>query len=172
MKSHRGMNAKVYLRNCEKFSIAGAETQFSSVPQSCLTLWDPMDCSMPGFPVLHHLLELAQTQVHWVGDAPTISSSVVPFSSCLQSFPASESFPMSQFFASSGQRIGVSTSASVLPMKNQSWFPWGLTGWISLQSKGLSRVFSNTTVQKHQFFGAQPFSQSNSYIHIWLLEKP
>ena len=86
---------------------------------------------------------------------PTISSSVVPFSSHLQSFPASGSFPMSQFFASGGQGIGVSASASVLPMNIQDWFPIGWTGWISLQSKGLSRVFSNTTVQKHQFFGTQ-----------------
>ena len=103
---------------------------------------------------------------------PTISSSVVPFSSCLQSFPASGSFPMSQFFTSGGQSIGVSASASVLPMNIQDWFPLGLTGFISLQSKGLSRVFSNTTVQKHQFFGAQLSSQSNSYIHTWPLEKP
>ena len=86
---------------------------------------------------------------------PTISSSVVPFSSCFPSFPASESFPMRQFFASGGQSIGVSASASVLPMNIQGWFPLGWTGWISLQSKGLSKVFSNTTVQKHQFFCAQ-----------------
>ena len=86
---------------------------------------------------------------------PTISSSVIPFSSHLQSFPASGSFPMSQFFASGGQSIGVSASASVLPMNIQNWFPWGLTGLISLQSKEHSRVFSKTTVQKHQFFGAQ-----------------
>ena len=86
---------------------------------------------------------------------PTISSSVIPFFSCLQSFPASGFFPMSQFFALSGQSIGVSASASVLPMNIQAWFPLGLTGWISLQSKGLSRVFSNTTVQKHQFFSTQ-----------------
>ena len=86
---------------------------------------------------------------------PTISSSVVPFSSCLQSFPASGSFQMSQFFISGGQKIRTSASVSVLPMNIQEWFPLGLTGWISLQSKGLSRVFSNTTVQKHQFFSAQ-----------------
>ena len=86
---------------------------------------------------------------------PTILSSVVPFSSCLQSFPESKSFPRSQFFTSRGQSIGVSASASVLPMNIKHWFPLGWTGWISLQSKGLSRVFSNTTVQKHQFFGAQ-----------------
>ena len=86
---------------------------------------------------------------------PTISSSVIPFSSCLQSFPASGSFQMTQFFTSGGQSIGTSASASVLPMNIQDWFPLGWTGWISLQSKGLSRVFSNTTLQKHQFFGTQ-----------------
>ena len=101
----------------------------------------------------------------------TISFSVAPFSSCLQSFPTSGSFPKSQLFASSGQSIGVSASASVFPMNIQDWTPLGWTGWISLQSKGLSRVLSNTTVQKHQFFTAQLSSQSNSHIHIWLLEK-
>ena len=95
---------------------------------------------------------------------PTILSSVVPFSSCPQSFPASGSFQMSQLFSSGGQSIGVSFSASVLPMNTQDW-SLGWTAWISLQSKGLSRVFSNTTVQKHQFFGAQLSSQSNSHIH-------
>ena len=103
---------------------------------------------------------------------PTILSSVIPFSSCPQSFPALGSFPVSQFFASGGQSIGASASASVLPMNIQGWFPLGWTGWISLQSKGLSRVFSNTTVQKHQFFGAQLSSESNSHIHTWPLEKP
>ena len=102
---------------------------------------------------------------------PTISSPVVPFS-CLQSFPASGSFPISQFFASGGQSIGVSASASVLPMNTQDWSPLEWTGRISLQSKGLSRVFSNTTVQKHQFSGAQFSSQSNSHIHTWPQEKP
>ena len=102
---------------------------------------------------------------------PAISSSVVPFSSCLQSFPTSGSFQMSQLFPSGGQNIGVSASTSVLPMNTQDWsLKW--TGWISLQSKGLSRVFSNTTVQKHQFFSARLSSQSNSHIHTWLLEKP
>ena len=100
-----------------------------------------------------------------------ISFSVVPFS-CPQSLPASESFPMSQLFTWGGQSIGVSASASVLPMNTQDWSPLGWTGWISLQSKGLSRVFSNTTVQKHQFFSVQLSSQSNSYIHTWPLEKP
>ena len=99
---------------------------------------------------------------------PTISSSVVPFSSCLQSFPASGSFPVSQFFASGGQSIRVAASISVLSMKIQDWSPLGWTGRISLHSKGLWRVFSNTTVQKHQFLGAQLSSQSNSHIHTWL----
>ena len=103
---------------------------------------------------------------------PTISSFVVPLSTCPQSFPASGSFQMSQLFASGGQSIGVSASASVLPMKTQDWSPLGWTGWISLQSKGLSGVFSNTTVKKHQFFSTQLSSQSNSHIHTWLLEKP
>ena len=103
---------------------------------------------------------------------PTISSSVIPFSSHLQSFPASGSFQMSQFFTSDGQSIGVSASAAVLPMNIQDWSPLGWTGWISLQSKGLSRVFSNTTVPKHQFFSTQLSSQSNSHIHTWPLEKP
>ena len=102
---------------------------------------------------------------------PAISSSVIPFSSCPQSLPASESFPMSQHFAWGGQSTGVSALASFLPKKSQGWSPSEWTGWISLQSKGLSRVFSNTTVQKHQFFGTQLSSQSNSHIHTWLLEK-
>ena len=115
-----------------------------------------MDCSMPGFPVQYQLPELTQTHVHQVSDTiTTTSSSVVPFSSCLQSFPASGSFPMSQFFAWGGQSIGASASASAPPMNTQDWSLLGWIGWISLQSKGLSRVFSNTTVQKHQFFSTQ-----------------
>ena len=102
----------------------------------------------------------------------TISPSVIPFSSCLQSSPTPGSFPVSQLFASGGQSIGISALTSFLPMNTQDWSPLGWTGWISLQSKGLSRVFSNTTVQKHQFFGAQLYSQSNSHIHTWPLEKP
>ena len=109
-------------------------------PLSHVWLCDHMNCSTPGCPVLCR---------------PTISPSVIPFSSHLQSFPASGSFPVSQFFASSGQSSGVLASASVLPENIQDWFPLGLTGLISLQSKGLSRVFSNTTVQRHQFFGTQ-----------------
>ena len=103
---------------------------------------------------------------------PATSSSVVPFSSCPWSLPASGSFPMSQLFAWGGQSTGVSASASVLPMNTQDWSPLEWTCWISLQSKGLSRVFSNTIVQKHQFFSTQLSSQSNSRIHIWPLEKP
>ena len=115
--------------------------QFSSVAQSCPTLCNPMNCSTPGLLVHHPLLESTQTYIHWVGDA--ILSSVIPFSSCPQSFPVSGSFQMSQLFASGGQSIGVSASTSVLPMNTQDWLPLGWTGWISLQSKGLSRVFSN-----------------------------
>ena len=103
---------------------------------------------------------------------PAVSSSVVPFSSCPQSLPPSESFPVSQLFTWGGQTTGVSALASFFPKKSQGWSPSEWTGCISLQSKGLSRVFSNTTVQKHQFFGAQPSSQSNSHIHTWPLEKP
>ena len=124
----------------------------SSVAQSCPTLCNPMDsraCSTPGLPIHHQLLELAQTQVHRVSDAIQPSSSVIPFSSGLQSFPASGSFPMSQFFATGGQSTGASASASVLLMNIQDWFPLGWTGLIFFQSRGLSRVFSNTTVQKH-----------------------
>ena len=141
-------------------------TTVSLVDRSCPTLCDPMDCSTPGLPVCHQLLKFTQTHVHWVGDAiQPLSSSVIPLSSCLQSFPASRSFQRSQFFASGGQAIRVSASASVLPMNTQDWFPLGWTGSITSQSKGLSGVFSNTTVQKHQFVGAQLSSQSNSYIH-------
>ena len=146
---------------------------FSSVTQSYLTLCDPTDCSMPGSPVHHQLLELAQTHVHQDSDAIQPSHlSVVLFSSCLQSFPASGSFPVSQHFTWGGQSTGASAPASVLPMNIQDWFPLGLTGWTSLQSKGLSRVFSNTTVQKHQFFSAQLSLWSNSHNHTWLLQKP
>ena len=141
---------------------------YFSVAHLCPTFCDAMDCSKSGFPVLHYLLEFAQTHVHWVSDA--ISSSVAPFSTCLQSVPASGSFPRSRFFLLGGQSIGPSTSESVLLMNIQGWFPLGLTGLISLQSKGLSRVFSSTTVQKHEFFGAQPSLWSNSHIHTWLLE--
>ena len=103
---------------------------------------------------------------------PIISPSAIPLSSCVQSFPASQSFSMSRFFASGGQSIGASALASVFPVNIQNWFPFGWTGWISLKSKGLSRVFSNTTVKKHQFFGVLLSLWSNSHIHTWPLEKP
>ena len=143
--------------------------QFSSVTQSCLTLCDPMNCSTPGLPVHHQLPEFTQTHVHRVGDAIQPS---YPLLSPSPPAPTSESFPTNQLFAWGGQSIAVSALASVLPKNTQDWSPLEWTGWISLQSKGLSRVFSNTTVQKHQFFGAQPSSQSNSHIHTWPLEKP
>ena len=146
--------------------------QFSSVAQSCLTLCDPMDYSMPGLPVHHQLPEFTQIHVHWVSDTIQPFHPVITFSSHLQSFPAPGSFQMSQLFALSSQSIGISASTSDFPMSTQDWSPLGWTGWISLQSKGLSRVFSNTTVQKHQFFRSQLSSQSNSHIHTWLLEKP
>jgi len=133
--------------------------QFSSVAQPCPTLCDPMDYSTPGLPVQNQLLELAQTHVHPLLFLPSVFLSI-------------RSFLMNQFFPLGGQIIGVSVSASVLPMNSQDWFPLGLTGWISLQPNGFSRVFSNTTVQKHQFFDAQLFLWSNSHIHTWLLEKP
>ena len=140
---------------------------FCSITQSCPTLCDPMDCSMPGFPVLHHLLGFAQTHVHWVGDASQPSRPLSSPFSCLQSFPTWGSFLMSQLFASGGQSIGISASASVLPMNIQGWFLLGLTGVISFQSKGLSRVFSNTTVWKHQSLDAQPSLWSNSWAQGW-----
>ena len=135
--------------------LLSSSIQFSSVAQSCSTLCNPMDCSTPGFPVHHQLLELTQIHVHHVGDAIQPLNPLSSFSSHLQSFPASGSFQMSQFFASGGQSIGDLASASVLSMNIQDRFPLGWTGWISLQSKGLSRVFSKTTAQKHQFFSFQ-----------------
>jgi len=140
--------------------------QFSWVTQLFLTLCDPMNCSTPGFPVHHQLPELAQTHVRGVGIAIQPSHPVVPFSSCLQPFPASGPFPLSQPFASDGQSIGASASASGLPMNIQGWFPLGWTGWISLQFEALLRVFSNTTVQKHQLFGPQ-FSSSPVFLMMY-----
>ena len=125
-----------------------------------------MDCSTPGCPVHHQLPEFTHACLLSRRCHPTISSSVIPFSSHLQSFPVSRSFQMSQLFASGGQSIGVSASASVLPMSIQGSFPLGWTGWISLLSKGLSRVFSNTTVQMHQFFGAElSYSPNLTSVH-------
>ena len=142
---------------------------FSSVAQSCPTLCDPMDCSTPGFPVHHQLSELAQTHVHRVGDAIQPSHPLSSPSPAFNLYQPSGSFPMSKFFASGGQSIGA--SASVLPMNIQDWFPLGWTSLFSLQSKGLSRVFSNTTVQKHQFFGSHLSLWSNSHIDTWLQKK-
>ena len=143
-----------YFQNNCKYVSEVNSVQFCSVTRSCLTICKPMNRSMWGLP----LCPSPTPGVHpnpcplsrWCH--PTISSSVVPFSSCPQSLPASESFPMSQLFAWGGQSIRVSVLASVLPMNTQDWSPLEWTGWISLQSKGLSRVFSNTTVQKYQFF--------------------
>ena len=124
-----------------------------SVTKSCPVLCDPMDCSTPGFPVLHYLLEFAQTNAHWVCDAIQPSHPhhhlISSFSTSAQSFPASGSFPVSWLFTSAGQTIGALVLASILPMNSQGWFPLGLTGLISLLSKGLSRVFSSTTIWKH-----------------------
>ena len=161
---HCSMNAKSCL------------TQFSSVQFSCSVVSDSLrphesqharpPCPSPTARVYSNSCPSSR----WCH--PAITSSVIPSSSCPQSLPESGSFPMSQLFAWGGQSIGVSATASVLPMNTQDLSPSGWTGWISLQSKGLSRVFSNTTVQKHQFFGAQLSSQSNSHIHTWPLEKP
>ena len=140
--------------NVSLISLIFLKRSLSSVTQSCPTLSEPMNCSMPGFPAHQQFPESTQTHVHQVGDdiqpSHPLSSPSPP-----QSFPASGSFQMSQLSASGGQSIGVSASASVLPMNTQEWSPLGWTGWISLQSKGLLRVLSNTTVQKHQFFCAQ-----------------
>ena len=141
--------------------------------QSCPTPCDPMNRSTPGLPVHHQLPEFTQTHIHRVGDAIQPSH---PLSSPSPPAPNPSQhqslFPMSQLFAWGGQSSGVSALASFLPNKSLGWSPSEWTGWMSLQSKGFSRVFSNTTVQKHQFFSTQPFSQSNSHIHTWPQEKP
>ena len=145
--------------------------QFCSVAQSGPTLCDPMNCSTPGLPVHHQLPEFTQTHIHRVGDAIQPSH---PLSSPSPPAPYPswhQGLFQWQLFTWGSQSIGVSASASVLPMNTQDW-SFGWTGWISLHSKGLSRVFSNTTVQKHQLFGAQLSSQSNSHIHTWPMEKP
>ena len=149
----KGEPRKIYSSTRERFSVSQAWVQFGSVAQSCPTLCNPMDCSTPGFPVHHQLPELTQTHVHWVSDA---IQPFHPLSSASPAFNLSQCQGLFQWVSSSpsgGQSTGVSASALVLPMNIQDWFPLELTGLI-LQSKGLSRVFSNTTVQKHQFFGA------------------
>ena len=143
-----------------------------SVAKSRLTICDFVDCNKPGFTVLYYLPEFAETHVYWVTDAIQTSYPLLPLPPlALISFTVSESFPMSQLFPSGDQSIGASVSASVLPMNIQNWFPLGLAGLISLQSKGLSQE-SSTTVQKHQFFRAQLTLWLNSHIYTWLLEKP
>ena len=132
----------------------------------CPTLCDPMNCSMSGLPVHHQLLEFTQTHVHRVGDAIQPSHPLSSPSPPVPNPSQHQFFPMSQLFASGGQKIGVSASISVLPMNTQDWSPLGWTGWISLQSKGLSRVFSNTTVQKHKFFCAVFFMVQLSYPYM------
>ena len=150
---------------CSSVFFTSHQYQFSSVAQLCPNLCNPMDCHSLSPGVCSNSCPLSQWR------HPIISSSVASFSSCLQSFPASGSFQMSQLFVSGGQRSEVSASASVLPMNIQSWFPLGLTGLISLLSKGLSRIFSSITIWKHQFFSAQPSLWSNFHICTWLLEK-
>ena len=163
------VSSQSWFADMKSFSIFSS-VQLNSVTQSCLTLWPHglqharLPCPSP-IPKAYSNSYASSQWCH-----PTISSSVHHFSFCLQSFPAPESFPISQFFPSGGQSIGALALASVLPMNIQDWFPLGFSGWISLQSKGLSRVF-NTTVQKHQFFSAQLSIWSNSHIHTWLLEK-
>ena len=145
--------------------------QFSSVTQSCLTLRDPMNRSTLCHPVHHQLLQFTQTHVHRVSDAiqPSHPRSTLLLLPPIP--PSIRSFSMSKFFTWGGQSTGVSALSSFPPKKSQGWSPSEWNGWISLQSKGLSRVFSNTTVQKNLFFGAQLSSQSNSHIHTWPLEK-
>ena len=143
-----------------------------SVAKLCPTFCDPMDCSTSSSYVLYCVPEFAQIHVHWVSDAIWSSHSLLPlFSSCPPAVSESGSFPVSQVFTSGGQSIGASASALVLPMNIEDWFPLGLTGVISLQFKGLSRVFSSSAVWKHPFFGTQPSSESSSHTHPWLLEK-
>ena len=157
---------------CVSMCVCVYSAQFSSVAQSCPTLWPHgLQHARPPDPSPTPGVYSNSCPLSW-GCHSTISSPVIPFSSSLQSFPASGSFQISQFFTSGGQSIGVSASASGLPVNIQDWFPLGWTGWIPLQSKGLSRVFSNTTVQKRQFFGTQLSLWPNSHIHTWLLEKP
>ena len=173
MEVHHFTYRIILLKNeLESAHTSPSDYQFISVAQSCPTLRPhglqharpPCPSPTPG---VHSNSRPSSPWCH-----PAILSSVVPFSSCPQSLPASESFPVSQLFTWGGQSTGVSASASFLPKNTQDWSPLEWTGWISLQSKGFSRVFSNTTVQKHQFFHTQLSSQSNSDIHTWPLEKP
>ena len=173
---HRFVSSLISFISIIQFSVYRSFASFSSVQFSGSVVSDSLwphepqharpPCPLPT-PGIH---PNSCPSIRWCH--PTISSSVVPFSSCPQSFPASESFPVSPLFTAGGQIIGVSASMSVFPVNTQDWSPLGWTGWISLQSKGLSGVFSNTTVQKHQFLCTQLSSQSNSHIHTWPLKKP
>ena len=145
---------------------------FSSVAQSCLTVWDPMNHSTPGLPVHHQLPEFTQIHVHRVSDAIQPSHPLSSPSPPAPNPPSIRVFSNESTLHMRWPKYWSFSLASFLPKKSQGWSPSEWTGWISLQSKGLSRVFSNTTVQKHQFFGAQPSSESKSHIHIWPLEKP
>ena len=167
MKSPQWRSIYAHVSLCTYIYFHSTCIWFTLVTQSCLTLYDPMDCSIPGLSVHPQLPELVNSCPLSRWCHPTISSSAVPFSSCPQSFPASGSFPMSQFFASRGQSISISVATSVLPMNIQHWFPLGWTGWMdSLQSKGLSRVFSNTIVQKHQHLSLCPDHNYHQY-YVW-----
>ena len=165
------MESAISLRNLKHYSVQFSSVQFShSVVSNSLRPHEPQHARPPcPSPTPRAYPNSCPSSRWW---HPAISFSVVPFSSCPESFSASGSFPMSQPFTSGGQSIGVSVLASVLPMNTQDWTLLVWSGWISLQSKGLSRVFSNTTVQKQQFFGTQLSSQPNSHIHTWPLEKP
>ena len=168
----RANNQNTKLQTKVKEALVSCSLQFSSVAQLCPTLCNSMDHSTPGLPLHHHLLEFTQIHVHWVGDAIRPSH---PLSSPFPpTFNLSQNQGIFKWVSSSHQvaKVLVPASTSVLSMNIQDWFPLGLTGWISLQSKGFSRVFSNTTVQKHQLFWAQLSLQSNSHIQKWLLEKP
>ena len=165
----------VVMYGCESWTIKKAECwRIDSFELLCWTLHDPLDCSMPGFPVLYYLPAFAQTHIHWVGDA------IQPSHPLLSPSPPALNLSQHQgifqwvggLFESGGQNIRASALASVLPLNIQGWFPLGLTGLISLLSKGYSRVFCNTTVRKHKLFGTQPSLWSNSHIRTWLPEKP
>ena len=162
----------LYIQLFTLYHIFWNKIQFSSVAQLCPTLCDPMNRRMPGLTVHHQIPEFTQTHVHRVSDAIQPSYPLSSPSPPTPNASQHQSFPISQLFAWGGQSTGVSALASFFPKNSQGWSPLERAGWISLQSKGLSRVFSNTTVQKHQFFGTQSSSQSNSHIHTWPQEKP
>ena len=174
--AQKGCSTSLFIIEIQKYynkvSFHTYQNQIRSVTHSCPTLCDPMNRSMRGLPVRHQLPEITQTHIHWVSDAIQPSHPLSsPSPLALNLFQHQSLFQWVNS-AWGGQNTGVSALASFLPKKSQGWAPSEWTGWISLQTKGLSRVFSNATVQKHQFFGAQPSSQSNSHIHTWPLEKP